>query len=168
MRRLRARISAVDAVARFGGKYNVDVYLGDARFTGPRTLEVGGRQLEFDRAVIATGGRPAEVAIPGLKDAGFLTSETVFTLTRLPRRLAVIGGGPIGCELAQAFARLGSQVSQVEMAPRLMLREDEEVSALVQQSLEADGVQVLTGHKALRCELHDRRKVLIEIGRAHV
>src|SRR6185503_12341953 len=92
----------------------VDVFLGDGRFTGRDTLEVAGQTLRFTRAVVATGGRPSSPPIPGLSEAGYLTNETVFSLTQLPARLAVIGAGPIGCELAQAFARFGSQVVLIE------------------------------------------------------
>ena len=120
-----------------------------------------GEVLPYDKLVLATGSTPFVPPIPGLKETGFLTSDTVWGLTELPRRLVVLGGGPIGCELAQAFARLGAQVTQVEMAPRIMLREDAEVSALAQASLAADGVAVLTGHKALRCELVDGEKILV-------
>jgi pyruvate/2-oxoglutarate dehydrogenase complex dihydrolipoamide dehydrogenase (E3) component len=98
--------------------------------------------------------------IPGLKESGYLTSDTVWGLTELPRRLVVLGGGPIGCELAQAFARLGSQVTQVEMLPRVMVREDPEVSELVAASLRADGITLLTGHQAVRCEAAPKRLVV--------
>src|SRR5262249_24824540 len=101
MRRLRARVSPKDSVARFRDEFGVDVYLGDARFAGPAEIEVDGKRLEFDRAVIATGGRPAELPIPGLKESGYFTNENIFKLTELPPRLAVIGGGAVGCELAQ-------------------------------------------------------------------
>ncbi|MEO5607142.1 MAG: FAD-dependent oxidoreductase, partial [Polaromonas sp.] len=115
--------------------------------------------------VIAAGARPFVPPLPGLKENGYVTSDTLWEafarLDEVPRRLLVLGGGPIGCELAQAFARLGSQVTQVEMAPRLMLREDEEVSALVRDALAADGVRVLTGHKALRCERSGEVKTLV-------
>src|SRR5437588_10505998 len=116
MRRLRAAISPNDSAARYRG-LGVDVFFGEARFTGPDTVEVGGRVLRFRRAVIATGARAAHPDIPGLQGAGFLTNETVFTLPELPPRLAVIGAGPIGCELAQAFARFGARVSLVGHRP---------------------------------------------------
>jgi pyruvate/2-oxoglutarate dehydrogenase complex dihydrolipoamide dehydrogenase (E3) component len=111
--------------------------------------------------VLATGAAPFVPPIPGLHETGFLTSDTVWGLEELPRRLVVLGGGPIGCELAQAFARLGSEVTQVEMAPRVMLREDPEVSELVAASLRADGVAVLTGHQAVRAEVADGQKRLV-------
>src|SRR4029434_1200725 len=102
----------------------VDVFLGEGRFTAPDAIEVGGQTLRFRRAVIATGSRPFHPPVPGLAEAGFLTNETVFTLTELPPRLAVIGAGPIGCELAQAFARFGARVSLVGNRPQIMPRED--------------------------------------------
>ena len=110
MRRLRAEISGNDSVWRLRD-LGIDVFLGEGRFAGADTLEVAGSRLRFRRALVATGARPAVPDLPGLADVGFLTSETIFQLTDLPRRLAVIGGGPIGCELAQAFARFGSQVT---------------------------------------------------------
>jgi pyruvate/2-oxoglutarate dehydrogenase complex dihydrolipoamide dehydrogenase (E3) component len=103
--------------------------------------------------------------LPGLDDVGYLTSDTLWGLRELPKRLVVLGGGPIGCELAQAFARLGARVTQVEMLPRIMQREDEEVSALAKAALERDGVAVLTGHKALRCEQDaDGKALVVEAG----
>jgi pyruvate/2-oxoglutarate dehydrogenase complex dihydrolipoamide dehydrogenase (E3) component len=109
--------------------------------------------------VIATGARPFVPPLPGIDEVGYLTSDTLWSELRvLPRRLVVLGGGPIGCELAQSFARLGSQVTQIEMLPRIMVREDEEVSAYAQKALEADGVAVLTGHKALRCGVDNGAK----------
>ena len=119
--------------------------------TAPRVVRLTARSI-----VIAAGARPFVPPLPGLNDVGYLTSDTLWDALALrdevPKRLVVLGGGPIGCELAQSFARLGSQVTQVEMAPRLLAREDDDVSELVRQSLSTDGVRVLTGHKALRCE----------------
>jgi pyruvate/2-oxoglutarate dehydrogenase complex dihydrolipoamide dehydrogenase (E3) component len=129
----------------------------------PWTVEValnggGTQRLTARSIVIAAGARPFVPPLPGLDDVGYVTSDTLWDefskLDEVPQRLVVLGGGPIGCELAQSFARLGSQVTQVEMGARILVREDEEVSELAKASLEADGVQVLTGHKALRCELH--------------
>ena len=143
----------------------VDVVQGQARITSPWSVEItspqGTRTLTTRSIVIATGARPFVPPIPGLAEVGCLTSDTVWQLTHLPRRLVVLGGGPIGCELAQSFARLGSVVTQVEMAPRLMGREDPEVADLVAQSLQADGVRVLTGHRAVRCEQVDGAKRLV-------
>jgi pyruvate/2-oxoglutarate dehydrogenase complex dihydrolipoamide dehydrogenase (E3) component/uncharacterized membrane protein YdjX (TVP38/TMEM64 family) len=145
-----------DSVERYSS-LGVEVLQGHARITSPWAVEVrladGSTQtLTTRNIVIAAGASPFVPPIPGLKDVGFLTSDTVWNLTELPQRLVVLGGGPIGSELAQSFARLGSQVTQVEMAPRVMVREDPEVSELVAASLRADGVQVLTGHQAVRVE----------------
>ena len=145
-----------DSVERYSS-LGVEVLQGHALITSPWAVEVkladGSTQtLTTRNIVIAAGASPFVPPIPGLKDVGFLTSDTVWNLTELPQRLVVLGGGPIGSELAQSFARLGSQVTQVEMAPRVMVREDPEVSELVAASLRADGVQVLTGHQAVRVE----------------
>ncbi|MBX3607731.1 MAG: FAD-dependent oxidoreductase [Piscinibacter sp.] len=154
-----------DSVERYTG-LGVDVVQGYAKLVNPWTVEIrrddGQTQTLTTRSIVlATGAEPFVPPLPGLKEAGYLTSDTLWELRELPRRLVVLGGGPIGCELAQSFARLGAQVTQVEMAPRLMGREDEEVSALVRASLEHDGVTVLTGHKALRCEPADGAHALV-------
>ena len=154
-----------DSVERYTG-LGVQVLQGHARITSPWTVEMtladGGTQtLSTRNIVIAAGASPFVPPIPGLKEAGFLTSDTVWNLTELPRRLVVLGGGPIGSELAQSFARLGSEVTQVEMAPRIMVREDPEVSELVAASLRADGVNILTGHQAVRVEMANGEKRLI-------
>ena len=145
-----------DSVERYTG-LGVDVVQGHARITSPWSVELtlpDGRQqtLTTRSIVIAAGARPLVPPIPGLQEAGCYTSDTLWRLTELPRRLLVLGGGPVGCELAQSFARLGSEVTQIEMAPRVMGREDPEVSALVAQALQEDGVALLTGHRALRVE----------------
>ena len=124
MRRIRARISHDDSAARYRDELGVDVFLGDARFTGRGRVEVGGATLRFKKAVIATGARAVAPPIAGLAEAGYLTNETVFNLTERPRRLAVIGAGPIGCELAQAFRRLGSEVTLLEHGAHILPRED--------------------------------------------
>jgi pyruvate/2-oxoglutarate dehydrogenase complex dihydrolipoamide dehydrogenase (E3) component len=142
MRRLRAGISTHDSVWRLR-ELGVDVYLGEGRFSGPETVEVAGKTLRFKRAVIATGARAAAPPIPGLADAGYLTNETVFGLTELPRRLAIIGAGPIGCELAQVFARFGSQVYLVEALHGILPSEDRDAAQVVLQSLLRDGVRLL-------------------------
>ncbi|WP_341919166.1 FAD-dependent oxidoreductase [Polaromonas sp. YR568] len=172
MQRIQAVIRAIephDSVARYTG-LGVEVLQGHARIVNPWTVEIslngGGTQTLTTRSiVIAAGARPLVPPLPGLDDTGYLTSDTLWEafaqLDAVPGRLVILGGGPIGCELAQAFARLGSQVTQVEMAPRLMLREDEEVSELARQALAADGVSVLTGHKALRCEASGGVKTLV-------
>ena len=124
MRRVRLQISQNDSASRYRDQKGVDVFLGHGRFTASDTLEVEGKTLRFKKAVIATGARATYPPIAGLADVGFLTNETVFNLTERPRRLALIGAGPIGAELAQAFCRLGSEVTLLEMADRILVRED--------------------------------------------
>ncbi|WP_286742155.1 FAD-dependent oxidoreductase [Aquabacterium sp. UBA2148] len=149
-----------DSVERYT-QLGVDVVQGHARLVDPWTVEIalnggGTQRLTARSIVIAAGARPFVPPLPGLDEVGYLTSDTLWEafsqLDDIPRRVVVLGGGPIGSELAQALARLGAQVSQVEMGERILAREDAEVSELVRQSLQADGVQVLTGHKAVRCE----------------
>ena len=154
-----------DSVQRYTG-LGVDVVTGHARLVSPWAVEIkkndGSTQtLTTKNIVIATGAAPFVPPLPGLDDVGYLTSDTLWGLRELPPRLMVLGGGPIGCELAQCFARLGSAVTQVEMQPRIMTREDEEVSAYACQALQADGVAVLTGHKALRCEKTAEGKFIV-------
>jgi pyruvate/2-oxoglutarate dehydrogenase complex dihydrolipoamide dehydrogenase (E3) component len=151
MRRLRAGIAPHDSAVRFR-ELGVDVFLGDARFTGTDSVSVGGESLRFSRAVIATGARAAVPDIPGIDATDYLTNESVFTLTEMPRRLLVLGGGPIGCELAQAFQRLGSQVTIVTLDDQLLSREDAEASAIVQRSLLSDGVTLALGASVSRVE----------------
>lgn len=141
LRRIRAGISQHDSARRFT-ELGVDVFLGEARFSSNDTVEVGGQTLRFKKAVIATGARAIAPPIGGLREAGYLTNETVFNLTELPRRLLVIGGGPIGCELAQAFSRLGSEVTIVEIGSQFLSREDSDAAALLARSLERDGIQI--------------------------
>lgn len=149
MRRLRAGISHHDAAARFRD-LGVDVFLGEARFSGPRTIEVGETTLRFHSAVIATGGRPVHPAVPGLAEAGFLTNETVFSLTSRPQRLLVMGGGPIGCELAQALQRLGCRVTLLHKYDRLMNREDVDAVQLLQKVFLREGINLLLNAKPLQ------------------
>lgn len=151
MRRLRAKIAPVDGAPRYSS-LGIDVFLGQGAFVDPETIEIDGQRLKFRRAVIATGARAAAPPIPGLSDAGYLTNETIFSLTELPRRLLVIGSGPIGCELAQAFARFGSDVTVIERGPEIMPREDQDAAAIVRQAMERDGVRFLTRTKLLRVE----------------
>jgi pyruvate/2-oxoglutarate dehydrogenase complex dihydrolipoamide dehydrogenase (E3) component len=151
MRRLRAELSANDSAARFKS-LGVDVFLGDARFVGRDAAEVGGKRLNFSRALVATGARPAAPPIPGLAESGFLTNETVFSLTELPRRLAVIGAGPIGCELAQALRRFGSQVWLLEALTQILPREDRDAAGIVERAIVSDGVELLTGCKVASVE----------------
>jgi pyruvate/2-oxoglutarate dehydrogenase complex dihydrolipoamide dehydrogenase (E3) component len=159
MTRLRARradIAPHDAAARLAS-LGVDVFFGHATFSGPRHVAVRANppndpnlpndpnDLTFRKAVIATGSRPAVPPIPGLADVPCLTSETVFALTGQPRTLIVLGGGPIGCEMAQAFARLGTDVTVIEAAPQLLPREDADAAAIVAAALTADGVDLRQG-----------------------
>jgi pyruvate/2-oxoglutarate dehydrogenase complex dihydrolipoamide dehydrogenase (E3) component len=159
MRRLRAEMSVHDSASRFRD-LGVDVFFGSGRFTGPETLEVGGQALRFKRAVIATGARAARPPIPGLAEAGFLTNETIFSLTELPPRLAVIGAGPIGCELAQAFARFGSQVSLLGNHSQILPKEDPAASELVAQALIRDGIELILDSEVARVELQGSDRVL--------
>ena len=150
MRKIRAEISAHDSAERFQ-KLGVDVYLDHGRFVGPSAVEVDGRRLEFNRAVIATGARATDLPIPGLKEAGYLTNENVFNLTELPRRIAVIGAGPIGCELAQSFARFGSEVFLIEALHGIMPNEDPDASEIVRKSIiDHDGVKLMCCGKDLK------------------
>ena len=168
MQRVQDVIRAVephDSVERYS-RLGVEVLQGHARITSPWSVDIamadgGSRTLTTRNIIIAAGASPFVPPIPGLTKTGVLTSDTIWGLKELPRRLLVLGGGPIGSELAQSFARLGSQVTQVEMADRLLAREDPEVSALVAASLRDDGVQVLTGHEALRVEMNSGEKRLI-------
>lgn len=169
--RVVAKIEPHDSIERYTG-LGVEVVQGRARIVNPWTVEIDEgegrrRTLTTRNIVVATGAAPFVPPLPGLEDVGYLTSDTLWALREQPQRLAILGGGPIGCELAQAFARLGSEVVQVEMLPRLMTREDEEVSAFARRALERDGVQVLTGHKAVRCERDgERRFIVVEAGGA--
>jgi pyruvate/2-oxoglutarate dehydrogenase complex dihydrolipoamide dehydrogenase (E3) component len=146
LRRLRAGIAPVDGAPRYRD-LGVDVFLGEARFGGPDHVVVGDATLRFRRAVVATGARAALPPIPGLADAAPLTNETVFSLTARPARLAVIGAGPIGLELAQAFARFGSRVTVLNADDRALPRDDARAAAIVQAALERDGV---TFHHGVR------------------
>jgi pyruvate/2-oxoglutarate dehydrogenase complex dihydrolipoamide dehydrogenase (E3) component len=159
MRRLRAGISDHDSAERFT-RLGVDVYIGDGRFSSPTTIDVAGERLGFDRAVIATGARASGLAIPGLAAAGYHTNETIFTLTELPRRIAVIGAGPIGCELAQAFVRFGSEVAMITDGPGILPKEDRDAAGLLRRQIESDGVRIITGGKVERVELQDQTKIL--------
>ncbi len=143
MRERRASIAVNDSAARLQ-RAGIDVFFGDARFADTRHVVVDDQRLKFRRAVIATGGRPKAPPVPGLEAARYLTNETIFSLTALPRRLLVIGAGPIGCEMAQAFARFGSIVTLVGRSSRPLSREDADAGAILQRQLESDGV---------RCEL---------------
>jgi len=155
-----AKVEPHDSVKRYTG-LGVDVIQGEARVTSPFTVAVNGHTLTTRNIIVATGARPFVPPIPGLDQVRYLTSDNVWELRELPRRLVVLGGGPIGSELTQAFARLGSQVTQVEMMPRILLREDEDVAAMVTQKFESEGVTVLTGHKASEVRVDNGRQMLV-------
>jgi pyruvate/2-oxoglutarate dehydrogenase complex dihydrolipoamide dehydrogenase (E3) component len=159
MRRLRAGISPVDGAPRFRD-LGVDVFLGEGRLTSRDSVTVDGRVLRFRRAVIATGARAAVPPIPGLAETGFLTNETVFALTDLPRRLVVVGAGPVGCELAQAFARLGSEVTLLDQGDRILPRDDADAAAIVERAMTAHGVRVLHRCRVVRAERRGEVRVL--------
>ena len=141
MRKIRSEISRHDAAERFQG-LGVDVFLGEASFQGSDTIAVGGEILRFKRAVICTGARAITPPITGLLESGGLTNETIFNLTELPRRLLVIGGGPIGCEMAQTFRRFGSEVHLVDIAGQLLPREDPEAAAILEEVFKREGIQL--------------------------
>ena len=143
VRRVQSDISYHDSVERIQS-YGVDLYLGAARFTGPTTVEVDGQTLKFSKAVIATGSRAAPLPIPGLADAGFLTNESIWELETQPESMAIIGGGPIGVELAQAFQRLGTRVTIFDIAPQILVREDRDAAKIIERALVADGVVLQT------------------------
>ena len=141
MRRLRASISPVDSAERYAKELGVDVFLGHGTFTGPNSINVDGQTLHFARAVIATGGTASIPPIPGLKEAPILTNANIFNLTELPKRLAVIGSGPIGLELAQSFRRFGSEVTVLSRSEKIMPKEDREAAKIVETAMREEGVQ---------------------------
>ncbi len=162
LRRLRADISENDSARRFQDR-GVDVFLGSASFEGDRVVRVGDTRLRFSKACIATGARASAPPIPGLDAVDARTNETLFSLTELPARLIIIGGGPIGCEMAQAFARFGSSVTLLEAAPRIMGQDDAEAAAVVAAALEKDGVELHTSCRITRVEqVGEARRVHVE------
>lgn len=185
MRKLRARISRNDSAQRYAG-LGVDVYIGSGRFTGADRIQVegpaGNRTLTFAKAAICTGARASAPPTPGLTEAGYLTNETVFSLTELPQRIGVLGAGPIGCELAQSFARFGSQVYLIEALHGIMPNEDRDAAEIVQRRMQRDGVMLLCcgkdmhvgrteGGKRLQVDSHGRQydvtvdEILVGVGR---
>ena len=162
MRKLRAQISHLDSARRFQ-ELGVDVFLGEGRFIDRRAIEVNKQTLNFKKAVIATGGRPSVPDIPGIREINYLTSENIFSLTELPARLAVIGGGPIGCELAQTFARFGSEVTLIESHAQILSREDKDAAHIIQQQLERDGVkQIFNANTSQISESEQEKQITIE------
>jgi len=181
MRKLRARISPHDSAARFRD-LGIDVYFGQGRFIDSSSIDVDGTKLDFKRAVIAAGARAAAPPIAGLESVEYLTNENVFSLTELPRRFGIVGAGPIGCEMAQSFAQLGSEVFLVESKHGILSREDRQAAEVVQKAMLRDGVKLLCcGHELkisgeggtrLTVESHERSydepidKLLVAVGRA--
>lgn len=159
MRRLRADISPNDSAQRLQ-KLGVDVFLGTGQFTGNGTIDVDNKRLRYKKAVIATGARAAQPEIPGLAEAGYLTNETVFSLTDRPARLAVIGGGPIGSELAQSFQRLGCQVTLFHRGSHILNKEDADAAEIVQQTLIREGIRLVLGGELKRVEKTAEGKVI--------
>lgn len=166
MRRLRSSLSAADGAPRFAA-LGVDVFFGDAAFVAPDAIAIRGTdtRLSFRRAVVATGARAAAPPIPGLAGSGYLTNETVFDLTTLPRRLVIVGAGPVGCELAQCFARFGSTVTVVSRGARILPRDEPEAAAVVEASLARDGVQFRFGAEVTRID-HRGDERVVWIGRS--
>ncbi len=161
LRRLRARISPADSAQRFR-ELGVDVFFGEARFLDSGAVEVGGAKLNFKRAVIATGARASAPPIAGLDQVEYLTNESLFTLTELPRRLGVIGAGPIGCEMAQAFAQLGSQVLLVETEHGVLPREERAAAGIIEQAIQRDGVRLLCCGRALEIRQDNGIRLTVE------
>ena len=159
MRRIRARISRVDSARRLRAA-GVDVFFGEARFTGTDALTADGAQLRFRKAMIATGARPDTPAIPGLAEAGYLTNENVFDLSELPRRLLVIGGGPLGCELAQAFCRFGAQTTIAQDLPLFLPKEERDAAQLLSDALARDGIEVRLNTAAVNVRVENGEKVV--------
>lgn len=169
MRGRRADLAPIDSVERLSS-LGVEVFFGSASFSGPRSIRVStadqapGRELRFRKAVIATGSRPAMPSIPGLAETPYLTNETVFDLTEQPRELAIVGGGPTGCELAQAFARLGTRVTLFEAGRQLLAREDRDAASIVEARLRQDGVAVLLRTELAGVQSGGERTLMTHVG----
>ena len=157
VQRIRARLAEADSEERLTAM-GIDVYFGAARFAGPRSVTVGAKVLHFEKALVATGALPVRPPIPGLEEAGYLTYENVFDVTECPKRLLVIGGGPVGCELAQAFARLGSRVTLVQDEPMFLGHEERDAAQLLSDSLARDGIEIHldTRTSSVRIEGNDK------------
>src|ERR1700681_826456 len=159
MRRITARVSRFDSAQRLSSA-GVDVFLGVAHFTASDALSVDGTKLRFRKALVATGARPDTPSIPGLAEAGYLTNENVFDLTELPRRLLVIGGGPLGCELAQAFCRLGARTSIAQSPPLFLPKEERDAAQILSDCLARDGIDVRLNTEAVKVRVEGGRKVV--------
>ena len=160
VQRIIKTIEPHDSIERYT-KIGVECIIGEARITSPWSVEVNGETMSTRSIVIAAGARPFIPPIPGIGDINYFTSDTIWELRQLPKRLVVLGGGPIGSELTQCFARFGSHVSQIEMLPRLLIREDIEISELVLQRFKSEGVSVLTDHKAKEFLIENGEKILL-------
>ncbi|SJZ45548.1 Pyruvate/2-oxoglutarate dehydrogenase complex, dihydrolipoamide dehydrogenase (E3) component [Trichlorobacter thiogenes] len=160
MRRLRADISHHDSARRFRDELGIDVFIGQGSFSGSDTVEVAGKTLRFKKASVCTGACAAAPPIPGLEEAGYLTNETLFSLIELPPRMAVIGAGPIGCEMAQSFARFGSSVSLIEMGPHILGREDGDAAEILHRAFIREGIDLQLGVKIIEVETSGSDKIL--------
>jgi pyruvate/2-oxoglutarate dehydrogenase complex dihydrolipoamide dehydrogenase (E3) component len=158
MRRIRRRISREDSVGRLAEE-GIDVFFGKGRFTGPDTIEVDGARLRFKKALVATGSRPLDPKIPGLEEAGYLTNENAFNLTRRPSRMLVIGGGPLGCETAQAFARLGVKVTIAQNEPKFLPWEERDAAQIISDALAHDGVEIRLNTQVVAVRTEGRNKI---------
>ncbi|MEE8349977.1 MAG: mercuric reductase [Acidobacteriota bacterium] len=159
MRDLRARISHHDSAHRFRD-LGIDVFLGEGQFSGPDTVTVNDQKLVFKKAVIATGAKPASPPVEGLKETGFLTNENIFSLTERPDKLAVVGGGPIGCELSQAFSRLGTEVTIIEAGPQFLAREDSDAASIIADTFQKEGIDVRLATQLMRVTSAQGKKLL--------
>src|SRR6202050_2653034 len=159
MRRVRARISRRVSAQRLSSA-GVHVYFGEARFAGPDAIEVEGKRLRFKRALVASGGRPQLPSVPGIAEAGYLTNENVFDLAECPPRLLVLGGGPLGCELAQAFCRLGSQVSIVQDDPMFLGNEERDAAQILSDALARDGIGIHLNTEAVNVRIDGNQKIV--------
>jgi pyruvate/2-oxoglutarate dehydrogenase complex dihydrolipoamide dehydrogenase (E3) component len=160
MERIRAALSPHDSARRFRDDLGVDVFFGTGTFTGADTIVVEGKSLRFKRAAICTGARAAPPPFPGIGEAGYLTNETVFSLTSLPRSLAVIGSGPVGCELSQTFARLGSEVTIIERGSHILPREERDAADIVKSAFIRDGVRLALDTKTVSVARKGGKKII--------
>ena len=159
VRRIRSHLSGGDSVRRLAAD-GVDVFFGNAQFTGADSLTVNGIRLCFGKAIIATGARPQVLSVPGLREAGYLTNANVFNLTELPRRLLVIGGGPLGCELAQAFCRLGAQTTIVQDVPLFLPREERDAAQILSDAFARDGIEVRLNTHVVNVRVENGQKLV--------
>lgn len=167
MRRVRARISQLGFSARRVASLGVDLYFGEASFVASTALAVNGATIHFRRALIATGSRPTIPSIPGVVETGYLTNENVFDLIECPRRLLVIGGGPLGCELAQAFCRLGSQVIIVQDEPMFLRQEERDAAQILSEALVRDGIEIHLNTRALHVRVEGNQKIIDLVSEAN-